>query len=131
MKKVMSVMITGVTVAHGDDEDPVSLERDGHGINSLPVPSNLSSVVWDRMVSKAKTVVSDSASMSPIPGSSSKSRFVVSFRNCNSPMKVQAGKSPGQYTCDKKKWPAYAGYNICSHVLAVAMQNSECEDLLQ
>ena len=54
MKKVMSVMMTGVTVAHGDDEDPVSLERDGHEINSLPVPSNLSSVVWDRMVSKAK-----------------------------------------------------------------------------
>ena len=46
-------------------------------------------------------------------------------------MKVQAGKSPGQYTCDKKKCPAYTGYNICSHVLAVAMQNSECGDLLQ
>ena len=46
-------------------------------------------------------------------------------------MKVQAGKMPGQYTCDKKKCPAFAGYSICSHVLAVAIQNDECGDLLK
>ena len=55
----------------------------------------------------------------------------MSFRNPDSPLKVQAGKSPGQYTCDKKKCPAFAGYRICSHVLAVAMQNNECEELLK
>ena len=38
---------------------------------------------------------------------------------------------PGQYTCDKKKCPAFAGYSICSHVLAVAIQNDECGDLLK
>ena len=128
MKKVMSIAMTGIPADHSDDElsMPSSAEPNGHGISCFPLPSNLSSVVWERMVSKAKTIASDPASMSPVPGSSNKSRFVVSFCNPNSPMKVQAGKMPGQYTCDKKKCPAFAGYSICSHVLAVAIQNDEC-----
>jgi len=83
------------------------------------------------MVSKAQAIASDPVSMSPVPGANGKSRFVVSFRNPDSPLKVQAGKSPGQYSCDKKRCPAFAGYRICSHVLAVAFQNNESEELLK
>jgi len=83
------------------------------------------------VVSKAQAIASDPASMSPVPSGNVKSRFVVSFRNPGFPLKVQAEKSPGQYTCDNKKCPAYASYKICSHVLAVAMQNKECDELLK
>ena len=88
MKKVMSIAMTGMPVDHSDNElsIPSSAEPNGHGISCFPLPSNLSSVVWERMVSKAKTIVSDPASMSPVPGSSNKSRFVVSFCNPSSPM---------------------------------------------
>jgi len=61
---------------------------------------HLSSAVWECMVSKVQT---DFVSMSPVSGANGKSRFVVSFRNPDSPLKVQAGKSLGQYSCDKKK----------------------------
>jgi len=93
MKKVNTAVIAGVPVVHSDDEHPVGLEpddgeSDSHGIGLLPAPLNLSPIVWDRMVAKPKTIVSDPASMSPIPGSNNKSRFVVSFRNPNSPMKI-------------------------------------------
>jgi len=83
------------------------------------------------VVSKAQAIASDPASLSPVPGCNAKSRFVVSFRNPGSSLKVQAGKSPEQHTCDNKKYPAYASYKICSHVLAVAMQNKKCEELLK
>ena len=96
-------------------------------MSPLPTPSNISSEVWERMVSKAQAIALDPVSMSPVPGANGKSRFVVSFRNPDSPLKVQAGKSPGQYSCDKKKCPAFAGYKICSH----ALQNNESKELLK
>jgi len=104
MKKVISIALTGKHADHSDDELPtpsrVEPNTNANGINCLPLASNLSLVVWEWMVSKAKMIA---ASMSPVLGSgSSKSRFVVSFYNPSSPMTIQAGKIPGQYTCDKK-----------------------------
>ena len=69
--------------------------------------------------------------MSVVPDRNVRSRFVVSSRHPDSPQKVLAGKSAGQYTCNKKKCPMFAGYNICSHILAVAIHNGDSEALLK
>jgi len=93
MKKVMSIAMTRMHADLSEDELPIPSRAEpnanDHGISCLPLPSNLSSVVWEWMVSKAKAIAADTGSMSPVPGSSSsKSRFVVSFCNPSSPMKV-------------------------------------------
>jgi len=130
IKKVMYAKINDPP-SNGSDDDTAITSSSRFNVTSLPTPSNISSEVWECMVSKAQAIASDPVSMSPVPGANGKSRFVVSFRNPDSPLKVQAGKSPGQYSCDKKKCPAFAGYKICSHVLAVALQNNESKELLK
>lgn len=54
--------------------------------------------------------------MSTVPGGNNRSRFVASSRRPDSPIKVQAGKFAGKYTCSKTKCPMFAGYGICAHV---------------
>lgn len=103
MKKVMCVKMNYTSLNDSDDDTT----KTSSSSCSLPTPSNVSSEVWKRVDSKAQAIASDPASMSPVPGGNAKSRFVVSFRNPRSPLKVQAGKSPGQwYTCDNKHVPA-------------------------
>jgi len=127
MKNVMCVKMNDASLNDSHDDTT----KIGNSSCSLPAPANVSSEVWEHVVSKAQAIASNPASMSPVPGGSAKRRFVLSFRSPGSPLKVQAGKFPVQYTCDNKKCPAYASYKICSHVLAVAMQNKECEELLK
>ena len=136
MKKVRCVKMTSIPIDdanyHSDDEMLTAGNSDlvSPKVDSLPTPPNLSTVVWGRVVSKAQAIVADPVSMSPMPGGN-RNRFVVSFRNPDSPLKVQAGKSPGQYMCDRKKCRTFAGYNIFSHVLVVAMENYKPEALLK
>jgi len=99
-------------------------ESDSHRIGLLPAPSNLSPIVWDRMVAKAKTIVSDPASMSPIPGSNNKSRFVVSFRNPSSPMKIQAGKSRLKSCLNSFSCPQNIMYSTILHYMTYF--NNKC-----
>ena len=98
VKKVMCAKLDSSPSDDSGDNDAAP----SHNVTSLTAPTNISSEIWERMVSKAQAIASDPVSMSPVPGANEKSRFVVSFRNPSSPLKVQAGKSPGQYTCDKK-----------------------------
>ena len=93
----MCVKMNGASPNDSDDDNDDATKRSRSSC-SLPAPSNVSSEVWERVVSKARAIASDPASMSPVPGGNTKSRFVVSFRNPNSPLKVQAGKSRRQYS---------------------------------
>ncbi len=98
---------------------------------AFPAPTNVPRDLWDRCVAKAHAIVAESVSMSSVPGGNCRSKFVAWSRNPESPIKVQAGKSIGTYTCSKTKCPVFAGYKICAHVMAVAIHNGDIETLLK
>ena len=132
MRRAMHANMHSTHVADSDEQDT---EADSDGVSqsihiSLPAPPNVSSESWKRVVAKAHAIAADSSSMSAVPGGNVQSRFLVSSRHPDSPQKVLAGKSAGQYTCNKK-CPMFAGYNICSHILAVAIHNGDSEALLK
>ena len=100
MKRVMRANMHSTHVADSDEQDR---EADSDGViqsiySSLSVPPNVPSESWKCVVAKAYPIAADSSSMSGVPGGNVRSRFVVLSRNPDSPQKVLAGKSAGQYT---------------------------------
>jgi len=113
------------------DDQNVDGYSDAHHLDALPNPPNIPHETWNRAVAKANAIAVDLSSMSTVPGGNGQSKFVAWFRNPDSPIKVQAGKYAGPYTCSKTKCPMFAGYKICAHVLAVAKHNGDTETLIE
>ena len=130
MRKEMCASMHSSPLADSDDQ---SVEDDSNASihSTLSAPPNVPSERWERVVKKAHALATEPLLMSAVPGGNARSKYVVSSRNPDSPIKVQAGKCAGQYTCSKKKCPMFAGFDICGHVLAIAIRNGDSEALLK
>ena len=60
------------TSANDSDDDTTMTSSSSCKVSSLPASSNVSSEVWERVVSKAQAIASDPASISPVPGGNGK-----------------------------------------------------------
>lgn len=99
--------------------------------NNTPAPAVIPKDTWDRCLLKVNTILDNPESMCTVPGGNKRSRYVASSRNPDSPIKVQAGKCEGKYSCIKAKCQMFAGYGICAHILAVAVHNGDNNTLLE